>query len=156
MSELLELGAERRRMILSIYSAQLAAVVREPTTAELIQVEYKLSRLKGAKQAQFIRQLGLKHLVSIDGFGVRNESGELVTLVTEPGEPGYDPEWKRRLGRTSLGLKVAAQVVGELYVVGEKKPQNGDDELDLAALDEDIEPGEAEAAPQTGRGRKTS
>ena len=150
MSELLELGTDRRKMVLTVYGKDLSAVVREPDTRDLITVEHQISRLKGSKRAAFVKRTGLNHLISIEGFGVRDAQGKLVELVTEPEKPGFDKDWKRRLAGESLGLKVAALIGSELYTVGGKKPDE-DEDLDELGLEEDAEPGEAGAAPAAGK-----
>ena len=154
MSELLELGTDRRKMILTVYGKDLAAVVREPETRELITVENKIARLKGSKRAALVKQVGLGHLISIEGMGVRNEQGKLVELVTVPDQPGYDKEWKRRLARESVGMKVAALIVSELYTVGGKKSGDEDEELDDLGLEDETDTGEASAASSGERGKK--
>ena len=147
MSELLELGTDRRKMTLTVYGKDLTAVVREPDTRDLITVEHQISRLKGSKRAAFVKQTGIKHLISIEGFGVRDSQGKLVELITEPDKPGYDKDWKHRLASESLGLKVAALIVSELYVVGGKKSGDEEDDLDDLGSEEESGPGEGGAAP---------
>lgn len=154
MSELLELGTDRRKMVLTVYGRDLTAVVREPDTREMLRVEHKIIRLKGSKRAAFVRNVGLDHLMSIEGIGVRDPQGKLVPLVTDPEKPGYAKDWKQRLVRESLGLKVAALVMSELYAVGGKKTDEEDDEE--PGLEDDADLGELDAAPDPERGRKKS
>lgn len=140
MREMLDIENDERKMVLTIYGQDLNCVVSEPTTTELIKVENRMGRLKGNKRHSYLRKVGLGHLISIEGLSAKGKP-----LVTDPEKPGYDRDWKRKLAAKSLGMKIAALIVSELYAAGGKQSAGVEDDFEEDDLDsDDLEDGDQE------------
>ena len=151
MGDLLILGATERRMELEIYGKILQLTVREPTREEQVKIPLQLQKMSSRKQIEATCKLGLRHIISIEGLGIKNDKGKQVALVTEPDKKGYQDDWKRRLAGDSIGIKVGVMVASELYRLGQ--PKSGEDDEELEDFDPEDDLGEAGAAPQTEGGK---